>query len=70
MQPNVEDSIKKDDGRPQRPKSMGSPSQFGEETRVAHKKCDVPSSKIIPAQQEKPQPHRPTNFFERLVASS
>jgi hypothetical protein len=71
MQPNVNDSVKKDDGRAKPPvRSMEGPSPIGkEEVGVAHKKCDVSSSKIIPVQQEKPQPHRPTNFFERLTAS-
>ena len=72
VQPNVVGgSIKKDDGRTKTAlKSTESSSQLSkEETVVANKKSDVSSSKIIPMQQEKPQPHRPTNFFERLTAS-
>ncbi|KAG0606534.1 hypothetical protein M758_9G148800 [Ceratodon purpureus] len=65
-------SIKKDDGRTKTAlKSTESSSQLSkEETVVANKKSDVSSSKIIPMQQEKPQPHRPTNFFERFKKSA
>jgi len=36
------------------------------ETRLDYKKCDSPLPKgITVVQQEKTQPHRPTNFFDR-----
>lgn len=67
LQPSVDDSVQKD-GRAKPPvRPMEGPSQLSKEKTVeAPKKCDVSASKSIPVQEEKPHPHRPTNFFDRL----
>lgn len=71
LQPSIDGSIQKDDGRAKplvRPAEVAS-QLSKEKTGDDQKKSDDLASKSKPVQEEKPRPHRPTNFFERLPLS-